>query len=50
VLLGPVTVEQLRSNLRALDVRVDPALLVRVERLRQDPAEYWRQRAALTWT
>ncbi len=50
VLLGAVTVEQLRSNLRALEVRPDPALLVRVESLRRDPAAYWRERAALTWT
>jgi aryl-alcohol dehydrogenase-like predicted oxidoreductase len=50
VLLGPVTVEQLRSNLRALEVRPGPALLARVEVLRADPARYWRERAALAWT
>jgi aryl-alcohol dehydrogenase-like predicted oxidoreductase len=50
VLLGAVTVEQFRSNLRALEVRPGPALLARLEPLRQDPAAYWRQRAALTWT
>ncbi len=50
VLLGAVTVEQLRSNLRALEVRSGPALLARVEALRRDPATYWRERAALTWT
>jgi aryl-alcohol dehydrogenase-like predicted oxidoreductase len=50
VLLGPVTVEQLRSNLRALEVRSGPALLARVDGLRRDPAAYWRERAALLWT
>ncbi|HEX9049328.1 MAG TPA: aldo/keto reductase [Anaeromyxobacter sp.] len=50
VLLGPVTVEQLRSNLRALEVRPGPALLARVEPLRREPAAYWRERAALIWT
>ncbi len=50
VLLGAVTVEQLRSNLRALEVRPGPALLARLESLRRDPAAYWRERATLTWT
>ena len=50
VLLGAVTVEQLRSNLRALEVRPGPALLARVESLRRDPAAYWRERGALVWT
>jgi aryl-alcohol dehydrogenase-like predicted oxidoreductase len=50
VLLGAVTVEQLRSNLRALEVRSGPALLARVDGLRRDAAAYWRERAALLWT
>jgi aryl-alcohol dehydrogenase-like predicted oxidoreductase len=50
VLLGPVTVDQLRSNLRALEVRPGPALLARVESLRREPAAYWRERATLVWT
>ncbi|HET8540996.1 MAG TPA: aldo/keto reductase [Anaeromyxobacter sp.] len=50
VLLGAVTVEQLRSNLRALEVSAGPALLARLEALRRDPAAYWRERSALTWT
>jgi aryl-alcohol dehydrogenase-like predicted oxidoreductase len=50
VLLGPVTVEQLRSNLRALEVRADPALLARVEGLRRDSEAYWGERARLAWT
>jgi aryl-alcohol dehydrogenase-like predicted oxidoreductase len=50
VLLGAATVEQLRSNVRALGLRAGPALLARLEGLRQDPAEYWAARAALPWT
>ncbi len=50
VLLGAATVEQLRSNVRALDLRAGPALLARLEALRQDPAAYWRTRAALPWS
>lgn len=50
VLLGAATVDQLRSNLGALKVRGGPALLARLEGLRQDPAAYWSARAALPWT
>jgi len=49
VLLGAATVDQLRSNVRATELRAGPALLARLEGLRQDPAEYWRARAALPW-
>lgn len=50
VLLGASTVPQLEENLRALDVRADPALLSRLEGLREDPGAYWSGRAALPWT
>jgi aryl-alcohol dehydrogenase-like predicted oxidoreductase len=50
VLLGATTVEQLRSNVRALDLHGGPALLARLEGLRQDPVAYWEARAALPWT
>ena len=50
MLLGAATVEQVRSNLRALEVRAGPALLARLESVRQDPAAYWSARAALPWT
>ncbi len=50
VLLGPDSVDQLRSNLRALEVPAGPALLSRFDGLRQDPGTYWRVRAALPWT
>jgi aryl-alcohol dehydrogenase-like predicted oxidoreductase len=50
VLLGAASAEQLRSNLRALEVKPGPALLLRLDRLRVDPAAYWSARAALPWT
>ena len=50
VLLGATTVEQLRSNVRALELRAGSALLARLESVRQDPAAYWRTRAALPWS
>ncbi len=46
VLSGAATVEQLRSNLRALDV--DAPETDAVEAL--DPEEYWSRRSALPWT
>jgi aryl-alcohol dehydrogenase-like predicted oxidoreductase len=50
VLLGASTVDQLRSNLRAAEVRAGPALLSRLEGLREDSASYWTKRATLPWT
>jgi aryl-alcohol dehydrogenase-like predicted oxidoreductase len=50
VLLGPTTVDQLESNVRAVGIRAGPALLSRLEGLREDPAGYWSARAALPWT
>ena len=45
VLSGAATVEQLRSNLAALKLDVDPEL----EQLAEDPTVYWEERAALPW-
>jgi aryl-alcohol dehydrogenase-like predicted oxidoreductase len=50
VLLGPDSVGHLRSNLAALEVPARPALLGRLEGLREDPVAYWSARAALPWT
>jgi aryl-alcohol dehydrogenase-like predicted oxidoreductase len=50
VLLGATSVEQLGSNLRALEIRGGPALLRRLDGLREDPVAYWSARAALPWT
>jgi aryl-alcohol dehydrogenase-like predicted oxidoreductase len=49
VLSGATTVEQLQSNLTALDVDYDEALDGRLAELVEEPAEYWSTRAALTW-
>jgi aryl-alcohol dehydrogenase-like predicted oxidoreductase len=50
VLLGAGSVEQLRSNVRALEIRAAPALLRRLDGLRESPASYWGARSALRWT
>ena len=49
VLIGPATVSQLLSNLRALDLRLDKASRTALEALRESPEDYWRRRAALPW-
>jgi aryl-alcohol dehydrogenase-like predicted oxidoreductase len=50
VLLGATTVDQLRSNARALELRNVPALLARLGGMREDPLEYWGRRGELPWT
>jgi aryl-alcohol dehydrogenase-like predicted oxidoreductase len=49
VLIGPATVSQLRSNLRALNVQLDASSRTALQALRESPEEYWRKRAALPW-
>jgi aryl-alcohol dehydrogenase-like predicted oxidoreductase len=49
VLLGAVTVPQLRSNLAGLEV-AEPPDGDRLVTLALDPQAYWRQRAAMEWT
>jgi aryl-alcohol dehydrogenase-like predicted oxidoreductase len=49
VLSGATTVEQLRSNLAALDLDYDEALASRLAQVAEEPAEYWSTRAALPW-
>jgi aryl-alcohol dehydrogenase-like predicted oxidoreductase len=49
VLIGPATVSQLRSNLRALDLQLDPPSRTALEALREGPEDYWHRRAALPW-
>jgi aryl-alcohol dehydrogenase-like predicted oxidoreductase len=46
VLSGAASVETLRSNLRALDVSVDPS---RFDGLREDSEAYWARRSSLPW-
>jgi aryl-alcohol dehydrogenase-like predicted oxidoreductase len=48
-LSGAATVEQLQSNLTALDVDWDEELDRRLAPLAEDPAQYWTTRAALPW-
>jgi aryl-alcohol dehydrogenase-like predicted oxidoreductase len=47
VLSGATTVEQLRSNLGALALDLDPGIL---GGLAQEPERYWAERSALVWT
>lgn len=50
VLSGAATVETLRSNLRATEVRWSDGLERRLEPLREESEAYWARRAALAWT
>jgi aryl-alcohol dehydrogenase-like predicted oxidoreductase len=49
VLSGAVTVEQLRSNMEALDITVDRPLQQRLRHLTERPEQYWSERARLKW-
>ncbi len=49
VLSGAATPEQLRSNLRAGDVRWTAETEARLWSLTKASAEYWRERSALAW-
>jgi aryl-alcohol dehydrogenase-like predicted oxidoreductase len=49
VLSGAATVGQLRSNLGALEVRLDDRAREVLSKLAQSPEEYWSERAALRW-
>lgn len=49
VLSGAATPEQLRSNLRALDVLWTPEMEARLQSLTMESGEYWRERSALPW-
>ncbi|WP_026369968.1 aldo/keto reductase [Kallotenue papyrolyticum] len=49
VLSGATTVEQLRSNLRALEVVWDDQAAAALRELAEPPAEYWRIRSRLSW-
>jgi len=49
VLSGAATVDQLRSNLGALELDLGAELGPELEKLAEDPAVYWEERAALPW-
>ncbi len=50
VLTGPVTVEQLASNLTAQSLEIPTEVLARLRSLAVPPGEYWKRRAASVWT
>ena len=49
VLSGAVTIEQLQSNVRAVDIVLDPAAIGALAGLAEDPASYWQTRSSLKW-
>jgi aryl-alcohol dehydrogenase-like predicted oxidoreductase len=49
VLSGAVTMEMVRSNLVAVGLELDAAVLERLLALRQNSAAYWQTRATLPW-
>ena len=49
VLSGAVTLEQLQSNVRALEIGLDPAAMGALASLAEDPASYWQTRSRLKW-
>ncbi|HEX5752507.1 MAG TPA: aldo/keto reductase [Archangium sp.] len=49
VLSGATTVEQLQSNVRALEVRLGDEAWEKLRRLGEPPETYWTKRSALPW-
>lgn len=49
VLSGATTVEQLQSNLRALEVKLGDKAREKLRRLGEPPETYWARRSALPW-
>jgi aryl-alcohol dehydrogenase-like predicted oxidoreductase len=49
VLSGAVTVGQLWSNIRALEVRWDNGVEGLLSELAEDPVDYWETRSRLAW-
>jgi len=50
VLSGAVTADQLRSNARALDLRLSKDELAELSTLAEPADRYWRERSQLRWT
>ncbi len=50
VLSGAATVEQLRSNTAALEVRLPATDLDRLKELAEEPETYWKTRSGLVWS
>jgi aryl-alcohol dehydrogenase-like predicted oxidoreductase len=49
VLIGPSTIEQLESNLRARQLQLSAGELAALEELREAPRRYWDTRSRLPW-
>ncbi|MGH2546171.1 MAG: aldo/keto reductase [Actinomycetota bacterium] len=49
VLAGPVTVDQLRSNISAVDVTLSPGEVETLLALAEPPDVYWKKRSELPW-
>jgi aryl-alcohol dehydrogenase-like predicted oxidoreductase len=49
VLSGASTVEQLQSNVLAVNVKLDEATAVALQPLRESPQTYWQTRSQLDW-
>jgi aryl-alcohol dehydrogenase-like predicted oxidoreductase len=49
VLSGAATVRDLESNLDALEVGLSPAVVDRLEVIREEPGTYWRKRSEMPW-
>ncbi len=50
VLSGAATLDQLSSNLRALDISLTPDEIKRLGAIAEPPDRYWGERGALPWT
>jgi aryl-alcohol dehydrogenase-like predicted oxidoreductase len=50
VLSGAVTVEQLRSNVRAAALARSPDELADLAKMAEPPEQYWKERSRLTWS
>lgn len=49
VLSGAATVEHMRSNARAVDLRIDDGVLADLDWLLEEPETYWQTRSDLEW-
>jgi hypothetical protein len=45
-----VTVEQLRSNVRAAALARSPDELADLAKMAEPPEQYWKERSRLTWS
>lgn len=50
LVLGAATVEQLDSQLVGAGLELSPAVLERLDGLREDAAAYWQRRSAIPWS